>query len=217
MVKAEKAFKWGIAIIIIFGTLNAFYFLNLVIALKIALPVLCVFLIGSILLQSGKGGGLAGIGGLGDQAAFGTRTSSFLTQVTYLIGAAFLVATIFLFKLSVSTQQINTIARQEQHSHEAHEHQDHGDEFGGPGHAAPPHPQEQKQTTGQAGGLQEIQEEQQNGQAHENFHHRADENKSQMGKSMGMSPSAEEANKTTDTQKEPPPQKQTEADQVQDE
>lgn len=118
MVKAEKAFKWGIAIIVIFGILNAFYFLNLTIALKIVLPVLCVFMIGSILLQSGKGGGLAAIGGLGDQSAFGTRTSTFLTKITYLIGAAFIVATVFLFKLSVPTKTIHTmVPQEEQHTH----------------------------------------------------------------------------------------------------
>ncbi len=134
MVKAEKAFKWGIAIIVIFGILNAFYFLNLVIALKIALPILCVLLVGSILLQSGKGGGLAAIGGLGDQAAFGTRTSTFLTKVTYLIGAAFFVATVFLFKLSIPTRAIQTMVTQEaseaQHTHEHHAHEEphaHGD------------------------------------------------------------------------------------------
>ena len=55
MVKAEKAFKWGVAIVVIFGIINALYFLNLIIGLKIVLPILCVFLIGSILLQSGKG------------------------------------------------------------------------------------------------------------------------------------------------------------------
>lgn len=134
MVKAEKAFKWGIAIIVIFGILNAFYFLNLVIALKIALPVLCVFMIGSILLQSGKGGGLAAIGGLGDQSAFGTRTSTFLSKVTYLIGAAFIVATVFLFKLSIPTKTIDTMVTQEvpeaQHTHEHLAHEEphtHGD------------------------------------------------------------------------------------------
>ncbi|GAN34550.1 MAG: preprotein translocase subunit SecG [Candidatus Brocadia sp. AMX2] len=130
MVRAEKAFKWGVAIVVIFGILNAFYFLNLVIALKITLPVLCVFLIGSILLQSGKGGGLAAIGGLGDQAAFGTRTSTFLTKVTYLIGAAFIVATVFLFKLSIPTRGISTMITQEApesqhtHNHTPHEHGD---------------------------------------------------------------------------------------------
>ncbi len=113
MVKAEKAFKWGIAIIVIFGILNAFYFFNLIIAFKIVLPILCVFMIGSILLQSGKGGGLAAIGGLGDQSAFGTRTSTFLTKVTYLIGAAFIVATVFLFKLSISTTMMHTMVPHE--------------------------------------------------------------------------------------------------------
>ena len=134
MVKAEKAFKWGIAIVVIFGILNAFYFLNLIVGLKIALPVLCVFLIGSILLQSGKGGGLAAIGGLGDQSAFGTRTSTFLTKVTYLIGAAFIVTTIFLFKLSIPTRALSTVVTEEipaeQHAHEhlAHEGEcKHGD------------------------------------------------------------------------------------------
>ncbi|BBO18015.1 preprotein translocase subunit SecG [Candidatus Brocadia pituitae] len=121
MVKAEKAFKWGIAIIVIFGILNAFYFFNLIIAFKIVLPILCVFMIGSILLQSGKGGGLAAIGGLGDQSAFGTRTSTFLTKVTYLIGAAFIVATVFLFKLSIATHMMHTMVTQEipgaQHTH----------------------------------------------------------------------------------------------------
>ncbi len=48
MVKAEKAFKWGIAIIVIFGILNAFYFLNIVIGLKLHLPFFLVFLLGFI-------------------------------------------------------------------------------------------------------------------------------------------------------------------------
>lgn len=128
MVKAEKAFKWGLAIVVIFGILNAFFFLNWIVALKITLPILCVFLIGAILLQSGKGGGLAAIGGLGDQSAFGTRTSSFLTQVTYLIGAAFIVATIFLFKLSSPTGDLGTMMthehqeQQEQQEQQEHEH-----------------------------------------------------------------------------------------------
>ena len=133
MVKAEKAFKWGVAIVVIFGIINALYFLNLTIGLKIVLPILCVFLIGSILLQSGKGGGLASIGGLGDQSAFGTKTSSFLTQVTYLFGAAFIVATIFLFKLSIPVSAINPLI-----GHGSHELQHvHGDECDHDHDAAP--------------------------------------------------------------------------------
>lgn len=158
MVKAEKAFKWGIAIVVIFGILNAFFFLNLIIALKIALPILCVFLIGSILLQSGKGGGLAAIGGLGDQAAFGTRTSTFLTKITYLIGAAFIVATIFLFKLSINnTNMMNTRAARgipaSQHEHPMHEEEhDHDHE-----HAHPSIPHTKGETDKAPGvGMQSI-------------------------------------------------------------
>ena len=134
MVKAEKAFKWGVAIVVIFGIINALYFLNLIIGLKIVLPILCVFLIGSILLQSGKGGGLASIGGLGDQSAFGTKTSSFLTQVTYLFGAAFIVTTIFLFKLSIPVSSINPRVGHGSHALQ-HEHGDEGDHD----HNAAPH------------------------------------------------------------------------------
>ena len=154
MVKAEKAFKWAIAIIVIFGILNAFYFLNIVMGLKIALVILCVFMIGSILLQSGKGGGLAAIGGLGDQAAFGTRTSTFLTKVTYLIGAAFIVATIFLFKLSIPTR--NTIIPMEppsvQHSHK---HPGHKGEHE---HGGVPHKEETPGETA-AVGMQTVEEQ----------------------------------------------------------
>jgi protein translocase SecG subunit len=157
MVKAEKAFKWGIAIIVIFGMLNAFYFFNLVIALKIALPILCVFMIGSILLQSGKGGGLAAIGGLGDQAAFGTRTSTFLTKVTYLIGAAFIVATVFLFKLSIPTRAISTMVTQEapesQHAHEHHTHEERRT------HNEVPHTRGKPSNTSPAVGMQNVAKE----------------------------------------------------------
>lgn len=156
MVKAEKAFKWGIAIIVIFGILNAFYFFNLIIAFKIVLPILCVFMIGSILLQSGKGGGLAAIGGLGDQSAFGTRTSTFLTKVTYLIGAAFIVATVFLFKLSIATHVMHTMVTQEvsetphTHNHPAPEAQHvHGENCS--------HPEEKEGVPANMG-MQEIEE-----------------------------------------------------------
>ncbi|MEP9412520.1 MAG: preprotein translocase subunit SecG [Candidatus Brocadia sp.] len=185
MVKAEKAFKWGIAIIVIFGILNAFYFLNLVIALKVALPILCVFLIGSILLQSGKGGGLAAIGGLGDQAAFGTRTSTFLTKVTYLIGAAFIVATVFLFKLSIPAKVINTMANREipeaQHTHQhlAHQGHEHGDV---------PHTEGKAEDTSTVG-MRNVTEEAPGKLAQEGQPHKKEmKGGASEGQSMGMKP-----------------------------
>jgi len=190
MVKAEKAFKWGIAIIVIFGILNAFYFLNIVIGLKIALPILCVFLIGSILLQSGKGGGLAAIGGLGDQSAFGTRSSTFLSKITYLIGAAFIVATIFLFKLSIPTRHLETMVMQgipdAQHTHEhngqacEHEHEHE--------HGSVPHAEGVSDDASQVG-MQKVAEEESSKAGPEgSYHHAAMKEGTSQGQSMGMNP-----------------------------
>jgi protein translocase SecG subunit len=181
MVRAEKAFKWGIAIIVIFGILNAFYFLNLVTGLKIALPILCVFMIGSILLQSGKGGGLASIGGLGDQAAFGTRTSTFLTKVTYLIGAAFIVATIFLFKLSIPTRAINTITTHETSAQHAHDHE-HGGEHD---HGDVPHSETEVGTQSQFG-MQNVAEEQPSKPIQEGQNRQAMKDEETNNQSIGM-------------------------------
>ena len=186
MVKAEKAFKWGIAIIVIFGILNAFYFLNIVIGLKIALPVLCMFLIGSILLQSGKGGGLAAIGGLGDQSAFGTRSSTFLSKITYLIGAAFIVATIFLFKLSIPTRSLETMVTQEipaaphAHDHGEHEHEHE--------HGSVPHAEGVSDDAPQVG-MQKVAEEESGKTGLEgSYHHAAMKEETSQGQSMGMNP-----------------------------
>lgn len=198
MVKAEKAFKWGIAIIVIFGILNAFYFLNLIIALKIVLPILCVFMIGSILLQSGKGGGLAAIGGLGDQSAFGTRTSTFLSKVTYLIGAAFIVATIFLFKLSIPTKTIDTMITQgvpeSQHTHEhpGHEGHEHGDV---------PHAEGKPGDTS-AVGMQNVAEEEASKPAQESSYHQSEmKGEASQGQSVGMNPVQEEEQTSNVTKK----------------
>lgn len=190
MVKAEKAFKWGIAIIVIFGILNAFYFLNIVIGLKIALPILCVFLIGSILLQSGKGGGLAAIGGLGDQSAFGTRSSTFLSKITYLIGAAFIVATIFLFKLSIPTRHLETMAMQgipdAEHTHEhngqacEHEHEHE--------HGSVPHAEGVSDDASQMG-MQKVAEEESSKAGPEgSYHHAAMKEETSQGQPVGMNP-----------------------------
>ena len=182
MVKAEKAFKWGIAIIVIFGILNAFFFLNLVIGLKIAVPILCVFLIGSILLQSGKGGGLAAIGGLGDQSAFGTRSSTFLSKITYLIGAAFIVATIFLFKLSIPTRSLETMVTQEipaaPHAHDHGEHE----------HGSVPHAEGVSDDAPQVG-MQKVAEEESSKTGLEgSYHHAAMKEETSQDQSMGMNP-----------------------------
>lgn len=99
----EKTIKWALAATVVFGLVFTMYLLRMVSVLKIFLVLTCVVLIGAILLQAGKGGGLAAIGGLQDQSSFGTRTSTFLSKLTYLIGAVFIVSTICLTKISSVT------------------------------------------------------------------------------------------------------------------
>lgn len=63
--------------------------------------IACGILITAILLQSGKGGGLAGLFGSGPtQTIFGARASTFLTRVTTAAAVAFLLTCISLTILS---------------------------------------------------------------------------------------------------------------------
>ena len=59
--------------------------------------IACLILITAILLQSGKGGGLAGLFGSGtSQTIFGARASTFLTRLTTSAAIAFLLTCISL-------------------------------------------------------------------------------------------------------------------------
>lgn len=123
--------KWITAIVIIFGLLLMFYMFKWTVVLKSSLIFSCVVLIGCVLLQAGRGGGLAAIGGLADQSALGTQTGGVLVKVTYLVGAVFIVSTIMLTKLTVSSfygtdtfqSEISTSFLQEiAHEHAGHDH-----------------------------------------------------------------------------------------------
>jgi preprotein translocase subunit SecG len=94
-------------------------------AILIVIHVLvCVFLIISILLQSSKGGGLAGMfgGGGGGMGVFGARgAASFLSKVTMWLGIGLGVTTIIIALLSVGNQRqsqsmLEQVSQQEQAS-----------------------------------------------------------------------------------------------------
>ena len=61
--------------------------------------LICGLLITGILFQSGKGGGLAALGGMSDQSPFGARSSSALRHATYFLAGLFLLAALLLVKL----------------------------------------------------------------------------------------------------------------------
>jgi len=67
------------------------------IILAVIFAVLAIVLMGVILLQRGKGVGLAGaFGGAGGHTAFGAKTGDFLTWVTIIGAALFLVWAVLL-------------------------------------------------------------------------------------------------------------------------
>jgi preprotein translocase subunit SecG len=66
-------------------------------SLAVLFFVICVFLVVLVLLQKGRGGGLAGaFGGAGGQSAFGSKTGDVFTWVTIVVVAVFLLLAMFL-------------------------------------------------------------------------------------------------------------------------
>ena len=57
---------------------------------------LCIFLIASVLLQSGKGGGMAGLGGGNSDSAFGAHTANVLQKFTMVCVISFFVLVVVL-------------------------------------------------------------------------------------------------------------------------
>lgn len=72
--------------------------------------LICLLLIGIVLLQKGRGGGLAGaFGGAGGHSAFGSRTGDMFTWVTVILVGAFLllgVAAVKYFRPDDVAQQV---------------------------------------------------------------------------------------------------------------
>src|SRR5436309_1203451 len=63
-------------------------------ALNVVLLVLGLFLILLVLIQRGKGGGLAGaFGGVGGSSAFGSRAGDLFTKITIGVATAWIVLT----------------------------------------------------------------------------------------------------------------------------
>ncbi len=66
--------------------------------LSYALLVTAVMVL-AILLQSGRGGGLASLGGLGGDALLGTRSATPIAKATYVMGALFLFICMLMARL----------------------------------------------------------------------------------------------------------------------
>lgn len=73
--------------------------------------ILGVFLILLVLIQRGKGGGLAGaFGGVGGSSAFGSRAGDTFTKITIGVAAAWIILTMLQV---VAVQKAAQVAREE--------------------------------------------------------------------------------------------------------
>jgi preprotein translocase subunit SecG len=71
-----------------------------IIPITVLLIVLSLFMILLILIQRGKGGGLAGaFGGAGGSSAFGSRAGDTFTRVTIIVAAIWLLLVMILIKI----------------------------------------------------------------------------------------------------------------------
>jgi preprotein translocase subunit SecG len=77
-------------------------FVDVILAiLNVVIVLLTLFLIGIILIQRGKGGGLAGaFGGMGGSSAFGTKTGDVFTKITVGVAIAWILLSMLMVVLT---------------------------------------------------------------------------------------------------------------------
>lgn len=83
--------------------------------LLVVFLLVCVFMVGLILIQRGRGGGLAGaFGGAGGNTAFGSKTGDVLTWATSIVFFIFLSMAVALNYVTASIDKANRARPAEQ-------------------------------------------------------------------------------------------------------
>lgn len=102
---AYLAVLWGLAFL--------FYFLGWRSVLVGYLVFGCLLMVCAILLQSGKGGGLAGLGGMGGEQILGTRAATPVAKATMALGVLFVLGSLLLARMPVRTVGSHSVIRPE--------------------------------------------------------------------------------------------------------
>ncbi len=86
----------------------------IVVILTILLMIVSFALVGLILIQQGKGGGLVGLGGGGVEQAFGTHVATMAQKATATMAVIFLVLVVFLgLQRSKAAQSFHSVPAEE--------------------------------------------------------------------------------------------------------
>jgi len=85
-----------------------FYALNLRGALVFYALILSVVLVLMVLIQSGRGGGLASLGGLDTDSLFGTHSATPISKATYVIGVLLIVTCMLAARLGTIKREGET-------------------------------------------------------------------------------------------------------------
>lgn len=79
----------------------------MVLLLKLLILATSFFLIVLILLQRGRGGGLAGaLGGMGGQSAFGSKAGDVFTRITSVVAVVWILLCVVLLKVENTTSDL---------------------------------------------------------------------------------------------------------------
>ena len=98
----RKLLKRAAVIGAFFGLALLFYFLRWTGALTFYVIVVTVLMVGAILIQSGRGGGLASLGGIGGESLLGTRSATPISKATYVMGALFIFICMLVSRMSIT-------------------------------------------------------------------------------------------------------------------
>ena len=81
----------------------------MIMVLSVLLSVICLALVGLILVQRGKGGGLVALGGSGVEQAFGTHAATLAQKATTVLAILFLGVTIWLSMMYQSKSTVRKV------------------------------------------------------------------------------------------------------------
>jgi protein translocase SecG subunit len=109
----RKFLKKAMYVALIWGLAFLFYFLGWRGVLLTYLVLATLLMIGAILLQSGKGGGLAALGGMGGETLLGTRAATPVAKATMVLGVLFILGSMLLARMPVEKARRGSVIEPE--------------------------------------------------------------------------------------------------------